>query len=122
MAPPPPAPPAERRTLIHPLTIHVLDVVDRTVPLLQFNPNFEPDDDEDLTRRHDYSQDCIRGRIDGTGRGDTPRSGGHPFGGPGGFGIAGEWGGRRVNGLLAPAGGIPHPSLLSALPASVAAR
>lgn len=34
VAPPPPAPPAERRTLIHPLTIHVLDVVDRTVLFL----------------------------------------------------------------------------------------
>ena len=110
---PPPAPPTERRTLVHPLTIHVLDVVDRTVPFLEFNKDFEPDEDEDLTRRHDYSRFCFRGRVDGTGSGNTPRSRTHPFGGPGGFGIAGDWGGRRAHGLLAPAGGMPLPHLQS---------
>ena len=109
VAPPPPALPTERLTLIHPLTLHVLDVVDRTVPYLQLRPDFQPDEDEDLTRRHDYSGICYRGRIDGEGRGDTPRSGGHPFGGPGGLGIAGDWGGRRSNGVFGSAGGISPP-------------
>ncbi|XBI79903.1 hypothetical protein VPH35_089220 [Triticum aestivum] len=114
--PPPPAPPTERRTLIHPLTIHVLDVMDRTVPFMALRPNYEPEDDEDLTRRHDYSRSCFRGRIDGEGRGDAIRSGGHPFGGPGGLGIAGDWGGRRVNGLLVRAGRLEPGSLVRASP------
>lgn len=109
LTPPPPAPPTERLTLIHPLTIHVLDVVDRTVPFMEFRQDYEPDEEEDLARRHDYSRFCFRGRVDGTGMGSTPRSGAHPFGGPGGFGMAGDWGGRRANGLLAPAGGVPPP-------------
>ncbi|XBI88132.1 hypothetical protein VPH35_026126 [Triticum aestivum] len=105
ISPPHPAPPTERPTLIHPLTIHVLDVVERTVPYLQYRPDFVPEDDEDLTRRHDYSRSCFRGRIDGTGRGG-PNSGAHPFAGPGGYGMAGDWGGgRRVNGVIPPAGG-----------------
>lgn len=48
------------------------------------------------------------------GRALAPRSGAHPFGGPGGFGIAGDWGGRRTHGLLAPAGGMPLPPLQAA--------
>ncbi|XBI99814.1 hypothetical protein VPH35_019837 [Triticum aestivum] len=115
-APPPPAPPTERRTLIHPLTIHVLDVVDRTVPFMALRPNYEPEDDEDLTRRHDYSSSCFRGRIDGEGRGNAIHSGGHPFGGPGGLDIAGDWGSRRVNGLLIPAGGLEPGSPVRASP------
>lgn len=111
---PPPAPPTEWLTLIHPLTIHVLDVVDRTVPFMEFRQEYEPDEDEDLTRRHDYSHFCFRGRVDGTRMGSTPRPGAHPFGGPGGFGIAGDWGGRRANGLLAPAKGVPPPLLTAA--------
>lgn len=63
VAPPSPTPPTERLTLIHPLTIHLLDVVDKTVSYLKFSPNFEPGKDEDLTRIHDYSGECIRGRI-----------------------------------------------------------
>ncbi|XBH56444.1 hypothetical protein VPH35_078268 [Triticum aestivum] len=51
MSPPLPTPPTKRGTLIHPLTIHVLGVVDRTVPYLG---RIQLDDDEDLTRRHDY--------------------------------------------------------------------
>ncbi|XBH80479.1 hypothetical protein VPH35_106214 [Triticum aestivum] len=114
-SPPLPAPPTERITLIHPLTIHVIDVVDRTVPYLELRPNFQPDDDEDLTRRHDYSRSCYWGRIDGTGRGNVPNSGGHPFGGPGGYGMAGDWGGGpRVMGVLAPAGGMAIPARLLA--------
>ncbi|XBH80265.1 hypothetical protein VPH35_106042 [Triticum aestivum] len=77
---------------------------------MEFNQDYEPDDDEDLTRRHDYSRSCFRGRVDGTGRGSAPRSGVHPFGGPGGFGIAGDWG-RRAHGLLTPAGSMLPPHL-----------
>ncbi|KAM3190107.1 hypothetical protein ACQJBY_068368 [Aegilops geniculata] len=109
LSPPPPAPPTERLTLVHPLTIHVLDVLDRTVPFMEFCPNYEWEDDKDRTRRHDFSRFYFRGRVDGTGMGPTPYSGGHPFGGPGGLGIAGDWGGRRVKGLLAPASGLAAP-------------
>ncbi|XBI44893.1 hypothetical protein VPH35_109490 [Triticum aestivum] len=110
---PPPASPIERLTLVHPLTIHVLDVVDRSMSFMEFRPNYEPEEDEDHTRRHDFSRFCFRGRVDGTGMGSTPCSGGHPFGGPGGLGIAGDWGGRRVKGLLAPAGGFSAPFVQS---------
>lgn len=103
---PHPSPPSERPSLIHPLTIHVMDVVDRTVPYLQFKPNFVPYDDEDLTRRHDYSCSCFRGRINDTGREGVPNSGAHPFGGPGGYDMAGDWGGgRHVNGVIPPTDG-----------------
>lgn len=61
LSPPPPAPPTERLTLVHPLMIHVLDVVDRTVAFMELRPNFEPENDEDLTRRHDLSRFCFRG-------------------------------------------------------------
>ncbi|XBI61949.1 hypothetical protein VPH35_042674 [Triticum aestivum] len=134
VAPPPPAPPTERRTLIHHLTIHVLDVVDRTKRLVLIcGASLDPARsnnhrrvclgryNEDLTRRHDYSRSCFRGRIDGEGRGNTSRSGGHPFGGPGGLGIAGDWGTRCVNGLLASAGGMELPrQRLDPLPAPLA--
>lgn len=113
----PPAPPTERITLIHPLTIHVWDVVDRTVPYMEPRPDYEPEEDEDLTRRHDYSRICYRRRVDGTGMGDSPRTGVHPFGGPGGLGIAGGWGGGRVRGLPVPVVGMPLP-----LPARAHAR
>lgn len=107
VSPPHPALPTERVTLTHPLTIHLLNVVDHTVPYLELRLNFQPDDDDDLTRRHDYSRSYYRGRIDDTGRGNVPDSGSHPFGGPGSYGMVGEWGGgRRVNGVLAPAGGM----------------
>ena len=44
-APPPPSPQTELRTLINTLTIHVLDVVDRTVPFMELRPNYEPEED-----------------------------------------------------------------------------
>lgn len=88
------------------LTIHVLDVVDRTVSFMEFNQDYELDDDEDVTRSQDYSRYCFRGLLDRTGMSSTPYSGGHAFGGPGGPGIAGEWGGNLVHGLFPPAGGI----------------
>uniref|UniRef100_A0A8I6XMV9 Uncharacterized protein n=1 Tax=Hordeum vulgare subsp. vulgare TaxID=112509 RepID=A0A8I6XMV9_HORVV len=56
-----PTPPTDRRTLIHHLTIRVLDVVDKKVPFMKLRLDFEPDDDEDLTRRHDYSRSWYRG-------------------------------------------------------------
>ncbi|KAI5016197.1 hypothetical protein ZWY2020_006048 [Hordeum vulgare] len=87
------APLTDQHAVIHHLTIHVLDVVDSTVPFMKLHPDFEPDDDEDLTRRHDYSRSCYRGRVDDTGRGSCPCSGGHPFGEPGGLGVDDDWGG-----------------------------
>ncbi|KAE8775933.1 hypothetical protein D1007_51505 [Hordeum vulgare] len=46
------APPTDRRTLIHHLTIHVLDVVDRMVPFMELHPDFDPENDEDLSCYH----------------------------------------------------------------------
>ncbi|KAE8790006.1 hypothetical protein D1007_35767 [Hordeum vulgare] len=107
-----PAPPTERRSLIHNLTIHVLDVVDKMVPFMELRPDFETCDDEDLTQRHDYSRSCYRGRVDDTGRDSCLCSGGHPFSGLDGLGVAGDsGGGQRLNDLFLPTGGIAAPFL-----------
>jgi hypothetical protein len=74
-SPPPPMPPTCRRTLVHPLIIHVLEVVDRT-PVVTDYPLDSVDKDEDTTRRHIHS--WWGGRVDGTGRGPA-RGGGHVY-------------------------------------------
>ncbi|KAE8797897.1 hypothetical protein D1007_26911 [Hordeum vulgare] len=85
------------------------------MPFMELHPNFEPNDDEDPTRRHDYSRSCYHGRVDGTGCGSCPRSHDQPFDGPGGLGVAGDLGGgKRLNGLFLPACGIAVPFLKGA--------
>jgi hypothetical protein len=121
-SPPPPKAPTCRRTLVYPLIIHVLEVVDR-LPINSDMPLVS--EDEDTIRRHVYP--WWGGRVDGSGRGAV-RGGGHAFadagsdhrGGGGGRRdraraftvqdpVGGGWGRNRSHGLFRPAGGIPEP-------------
>ncbi|KAM0879043.1 hypothetical protein ACQ4PT_034498 [Festuca glaucescens] len=110
----PPQAPTFRCTLVYPLIIHVLEVVDRSPVCTDLAPEFV-DEDEDTTRKNVFP--CWGGRVDGTGRGPT-RGGGHAFAIPaidgvgGGWGrqhSSGDWGILRSRGLLVPAGGLPTP-------------
>ncbi|KAM0927773.1 hypothetical protein ACQ4PT_002053 [Festuca glaucescens] len=102
-SPPPPWAPTFRRTLLHPLIIHVMEVVDRTVAYMDELREFI-DDDEDTIRKHTYP--WWGGRVDGTGRGPA-RSGGHVFANLEMDSTSGGWGRSRSGGLLALAGGMP---------------
>jgi hypothetical protein len=91
--PPPPLAPAFKCTLIHPILIHVHDIIDRTPLCTDGLDRGSCDEDEDVTRRHVRS--CWGGRIDGYGPGGTSLGGGHPFAAPSGNGASSDWGHRR---------------------------
>lgn len=52
--------------MVHPLIIHVLEVIDRSLICIDL-PHQYIDQDEDTTRRHVYP--CWGGRVDGSSLG-----------------------------------------------------
>ncbi|KAM0829809.1 hypothetical protein ACQ4PT_066641 [Festuca glaucescens] len=102
-SPPPACALMSKRTLVHPLLIHAVEVIDRTAICLDL-PKSYVNDEEDMTRKHTYP--WWGGRVDGTGRGPA-QSSGHAFACTEMDYTGGDWGRHRSHGLLAPAGGIP---------------